>query len=76
MALVKKENRQVSHKKIDYCVINRSMDLLLMDLMRLIQTESIGWKKYIFLVVDDFSRFSWVRFLREKSESFEVFNDL
>ena len=29
--------------------------------------ESMGGKRYIMVVVDDFSRYSWVEFLREKS---------
>ncbi|KAK9930160.1 hypothetical protein M0R45_027212 [Rubus argutus] len=42
-----------------------------MDLVGPSQTESIGGKKYILVVVDDFSRFTWVNFLREKSDTFE-----
>ena len=30
-------------------------------------TESMGGKHYILVVVDDFSRYPWVEFLREKS---------
>ena len=33
------------------------------------RTESMGGKRYIMVVVDDFSRYSWVEFLREKSEA-------
>lgn len=44
--------------------------------MRLIQVESIGGKIYVFVYVDDYSRFSWVMFIREKSNTFEVFKDL
>lgn len=28
------------------------------------------------MVVDDFSRFTWVNFIREKSDTFDVFKDL
>ena len=40
-----------------------------MDLMGPIRMESMGGKRYIMVVVDDFSRYSWVEFLREKSEA-------
>ncbi|KAK0605240.1 hypothetical protein LWI29_024494 [Acer saccharum] len=44
-----------------------------MDLMGPIQTESINGKKYIFVCVDDFSRFTWVYFLRNKTKAFDYF---
>jgi hypothetical protein len=47
-----------------------------MDLMGPMQVESIGGKRYAFVVVDDFSRFTWVNFIREKSGTFDVFKDL
>lgn len=47
-----------------------------MGLMGQTQIESIGGKKYIFVCVDDFSRFTWVDFLREKFETFKVFKAL
>jgi hypothetical protein len=37
-----------------------------MDLMRPMQVEILGGKKYVFVCVDDFSRFIWVNFIREK----------
>ena len=37
--------------------------------MGLMRIESMGGKRYIMVVVDDFSRYSWVEFLREKSEA-------
>ena len=40
------------------------------------QIESIGGKKYIFVAVDDFFRFIWVNFIREKSDIFSVFQAL
>jgi len=30
----------------------------------------------VLVVVDDFSRFTWVNFIREKSDTFEAFKDL
>ncbi|GJZ18132.1 retrovirus-related pol polyprotein from transposon TNT 1-94 [Tanacetum coccineum] len=36
------------------------------------RVESINWKKYILVIVNDYTRFSWVRFLRTKDETPEV----
>ena len=47
-----------------------------MDLMGPMQVESLGGKKYAYVVVDDYSRFTWVNFVRNKSEVFEVFKEL
>ena len=38
--------------------------------------ESIGGKRYIFLTVDDFTRFTWVNFLRKKSDTFDALQAL
>ncbi|GKB52655.1 retrovirus-related pol polyprotein from transposon TNT 1-94, partial [Tanacetum coccineum] len=39
-----------------------------MDLCRPMRVESINGKKYILVIVDDYSRFTWVKFLRSKDE--------
>ncbi|MCI71555.1 gag-pol polyprotein, partial [Trifolium medium] len=38
--------------------------------------ESIGGRRYAYVVVDDFSRYTWVNFIKEKSVTFGVFKDL
>ena len=47
-----------------------------MDLMGPMQIESIARKRYVYVCVDDFSRFTWVTFLITKFEAFEVFEEL
>ena len=47
----------------------RPLELLHVDLMGPTRTESMVGKRYIMVVVDDFSRYSWVEFLREKLEA-------
>ncbi|XP_073121993.1 uncharacterized protein [Henckelia pumila] len=47
-----------------------------MELMGPMEVESYGGKKYSLVCVDDFSRFTWVRFLKEKSDKFDVFKKL
>nr|GFC26170.1 hypothetical protein [Tanacetum cinerariifolium] len=43
-----------------------------MDLCGPMRIESINKKKYILVIVDDYTRFGWVRFLRTKDETPEV----
>ncbi|GKE64640.1 retrovirus-related pol polyprotein from transposon TNT 1-94 [Tanacetum coccineum] len=46
--------------------------LLHMDLCGLMRVSSINEKRYILVIVDDYSRFTWVRFLRTKDEAPEA----
>nr|GFB17373.1 retrovirus-related Pol polyprotein from transposon TNT 1-94 [Tanacetum cinerariifolium] len=43
--------------------------LLHMDLCGPMRVESVNRKKYILVIVDDYSRFTWVKFLRSKDEA-------
>jgi len=47
----------------------RPLKLLHMDLFKPIAYISIGGNKYGLVIVDDFSRFTWVFFLQDKSEA-------
>nr|CAE02852.1 OSJNBa0014F04.18 [Oryza sativa Japonica Group] len=51
----------------------RPLELLHMDLFRPIAYLSIGGNKYGLVIVDDFSRFTWVFFLHDKSETQAIF---
>nr|GEV24775.1 hypothetical protein [Tanacetum cinerariifolium] len=46
--------------------------LLHMDLCGPMRMTSINGKRYILVIVDDYSRFTWVRFLRTKDEAPEA----
>ena len=50
---------------------SRCLELLYVDLMGPTRTDSLGGKRYIIVIVDDFSRYTWVEFLREKLETGE-----
>ena len=52
------------------------LQLLHMDLFGPTRTLSLGGKHYGFVVVDIFSRFSWVIFLAHKDEAFHAFEKL
>jgi transposase InsO family protein len=58
------------HKKI--MMIERTLELLHMDLFGPIAYISIGGSKYCLIIVDDYSRFTWVFFLQEKSQTQET----
>ncbi|GJZ29429.1 retrovirus-related pol polyprotein from transposon TNT 1-94 [Tanacetum coccineum] len=51
------------------------LDLLHMDLYGLMRVESINGKKYILVIVDDYSRYTWTYFLRSKDETPKVLKD-
>ncbi|KAA0061231.1 gag-pol polyprotein [Cucumis melo var. makuwa] len=63
---------KASHKSMKECSKNRVLELLHMNLIGLMQTASLGGKKYVFVVVNDFSRFTWIRFLKGKSNTAKV----
>ncbi|GJZ82281.1 retrovirus-related pol polyprotein from transposon TNT 1-94, partial [Tanacetum coccineum] len=48
------------------------LELLHMDLCGPMRVASINGKKYILVIVDDFSRYTWVYFLRSKDETSEI----
>ena len=57
-------------------IATRVLKLVHMDLMGPMQVESIDGKKYVFMCIDYFSRFTWVDFISEKSHTFNVFKKL
>ncbi|GJZ44866.1 retrovirus-related pol polyprotein from transposon TNT 1-94, partial [Tanacetum coccineum] len=46
-----------------------------MDLCGPMQVESINGKKYVLVIVDDYSRYTWTNFLRSKDETPDVLID-
>ncbi|KAK2367599.1 hypothetical protein QL285_080866 [Trifolium repens] len=67
---------QMSHPRLPHQGTSRVLELLHTDLMAPMQVESLGGIRYAFVVVDDFSRYTWISFLKEKSDTFEEFKDL
>nr|GFB63414.1 hypothetical protein [Tanacetum cinerariifolium] len=50
----------------------RRLQLLHMDLCGLMRVASINGKRYVLVIVDDYSRYTWTYFLRLKDETPEV----
>ena len=48
---------------------SRPLELLHIDLMGSAKVQSLGGKKYILVVMDDFTRYTWIVLLRDKAEA-------
>jgi transposase InsO family protein len=62
----------VHHPHKNIMATDRPLELLHMDLFGLIAYISIGGSKYCLVIVDYYSRFTWVFFLQEKSQTQET----
>jgi transposase InsO family protein len=65
-----------SHPPLTDVMTECPCELLHMDLVGLARVRSTGWKWYVLVVVDDYSRYAWVFFLEEKGEMFGFVRDL
>nr|GEW57302.1 reverse transcriptase domain-containing protein [Tanacetum cinerariifolium] len=63
---------QKHHKSKTAFTSNKTLYLLHMDLCGLMRFQSINGKRYVLVVVDDYSRYTWVFFLHSKDEASEV----
>nr|GEZ90148.1 retrovirus-related Pol polyprotein from transposon TNT 1-94 [Tanacetum cinerariifolium] len=69
-----KAKRKYFHSKLTPSS-KRRLQLLNMDLCGLMRVASINGKRYVLVIVDDYSRYTWTHFLRSKDESPEVLID-
>nr|GFA62293.1 hypothetical protein [Tanacetum cinerariifolium] len=53
----------------------RWLQLLHMDLCGPMRVASINGKRYVLVIVDDYSRYTWTHFLRSKDETLDVLID-
>jgi hypothetical protein len=65
-----------AHKKTSGILTSRNLELPHMDLMASIRNASLGGRKYILVVVDDYSWFTWAILLWEKSDAFDAAQQL
>ncbi|GKE89842.1 retrovirus-related pol polyprotein from transposon TNT 1-94 [Tanacetum coccineum] len=63
-----KAKRKSFHTKTTPSLKGR-LQLLHMDLCGPMRVESINGKKYVLVIVDDYSRYTWTHFLRSKDET-------
>lgn len=69
---ISKQHHEVMPKKSQW-IATEKLKLIHADLCGLISPTSHSGKRYIFLLIDDFSRKSWIYLLTEKKEVFEAF---
>ncbi|GJQ94925.1 retrovirus-related pol polyprotein from transposon TNT 1-94, partial [Tanacetum coccineum] len=63
------KSRKATHKPKMINTIMEVLHTLHMDLCGPLRVQSVNGKKYILVIVDDYSRFTWVKFLRSKDET-------
>ncbi|GJZ93950.1 retrovirus-related pol polyprotein from transposon TNT 1-94 [Tanacetum coccineum] len=63
------KSKKYSHKPKSENTNMEVLHTLHMDLCGPMRVQSIKGKKYILVIVDDYSRFTWVKFLRSKDET-------
>jgi len=69
VACLKGKQHKTSHKSKEISSISSPLQLLHMDLFGPTNVMSLGKKSYCLVIVDDFTRFTWVYFLRTKDET-------
>ncbi|GJU34543.1 retrovirus-related pol polyprotein from transposon TNT 1-94 [Tanacetum coccineum] len=67
--------KRSSFKSLTITRSKKWLDLLHMDLCGPMQIETINGKKYILVIVDDYSRYTWTLFMRSKGETSKVLKD-
>ena len=65
-----------SHSPVTKVMTSHPGELLHMDIVGPARVCSFGGKWYVLVVVDDFSRYSWVFFMAAKDEAFTHARDL
>nr|GEX61940.1 retrovirus-related Pol polyprotein from transposon TNT 1-94 [Tanacetum cinerariifolium] len=66
------KSKRASHPPKPVPNSRQRLHLLLMDLCRPMRISSINGKRYVLVIVDDYSRYTWVHFLRSKDEAPKV----
>nr|GEY45138.1 hypothetical protein [Tanacetum cinerariifolium] len=66
------KSKKKSHKPKSEYTNKEKLYLLHMDLCGPMRVKSVNGKKYILVIVDDYSRFTWVKCLRSKDEAPDI----
>jgi hypothetical protein len=66
----------VSHSPVNTVMTKQSEQLLHMDSVSPSRVHYMGGKWYVLVIIDDYSHYSWVFFLKSKDEVFEHFCSL
>ncbi|GJZ08540.1 retrovirus-related pol polyprotein from transposon TNT 1-94, partial [Tanacetum coccineum] len=68
-----RKQAHASHKAKNIVSMTRCLELLHMDLFRPSAVRSYGGNCYTLVIVDDYSRYTWTRCLKDKTEAFSQF---
>jgi len=72
-ACQKGKQTKVSFKPKNVVSTSKPLEFLHLDLFCTSRTKSLGGNYYGFVIVDDFSRFTWNLFLSNKDDTFDTF---
>lgn len=64
---------KTSFKSKNHISTERPLELLHIDLFGPTRTRSLSGNRYVFVIVDDFTRYTWVIFLKSKDETIHEF---
>jgi len=64
-----------SFKTKDFVSTSRPLELLHIDLFGPVNTASLYGSKYGLVIVDDYNRWTWIKFLRSKDKTYDVFSN-
>ncbi|GJS33579.1 retrovirus-related pol polyprotein from transposon TNT 1-94 [Tanacetum coccineum] len=62
-----------SHKAKNIVSMTRCLELFHMDLFGPFAVRSYGGNRYTLVIVDDYSMYTWTKFLKDKTEAFDQF---
>ncbi|GJT95500.1 retrovirus-related pol polyprotein from transposon TNT 1-94 [Tanacetum coccineum] len=68
-----RKQAHASHKAKNVVSMTRCLELLHMDLFGPSAIQSYEGNRYTLVIVDDYSRYTWTRFLKDKTEAFDQF---
>ncbi|GKA05209.1 retrovirus-related pol polyprotein from transposon TNT 1-94 [Tanacetum coccineum] len=68
-----RKQAHASHKAKNIVFTTRCLELLHMDLFGPSAVRSYEGNRYTLVIVDDYSRYTWTRFLKDKTEAFDQF---
>ncbi|GJS13502.1 retrovirus-related pol polyprotein from transposon TNT 1-94 [Tanacetum coccineum] len=68
-----RKQAHASHKAKNVVSTTRFLELLHMDLFGPSAVRSYRGNRYTLVIVDDYSRYTWTRFLKDKTEAFNQF---
>ncbi|CAN1272233.1 Retrovirus-related Pol polyprotein from transposon TNT 1-94 [Linum perenne] len=72
---VRGKQTKSSFKSSSFISTSKPLQLIHIDLFGPTDVQSLGGKSFAFVLVDDFTRYTWVLFLAKKGESFSLFKN-